>query len=67
MNFVVTQAKQQLPVVMFTEGGGGRPGDTDVTTQIAGLNILSFSLWAELSGIAPRIAVNNGYCFAPLF
>jgi acetyl-CoA carboxylase carboxyltransferase component len=62
---ILTVAKeQQLPVVMFTEGGGGRPGDTDVNTQIAGLNILSFALWAGLSGIAPRIAVNNGYCFA---
>ncbi len=53
-----------LPVVMYTEGGGGRPGDTDVTTQIAGLNILSFATWAALSGRVPRIAVNNGYCFA---
>ncbi len=53
-----------LPVVMYTEGGGGRPGDTDVTTQIAGLNIRSFSTWAGLSGKVPRIAVNNGYCFA---
>ena len=54
----------ELPVVMYTEGGGGRPGDTDVTTQIAGLNIRSFSTWAKLSGLVPRIAVNNGYCFA---
>ncbi len=53
-----------LPVVMYTEGGGGRPGDTDVATQIAGLNIKSFSTWAKLSGLVPRIAVNNGYCFA---
>ena len=53
-----------LPVVMYTEGGGGRPGDTDVTTQIAGLNIRSFSTWAGLSGKVPRVAVNNGYCFA---
>jgi acetyl-CoA carboxylase carboxyltransferase component len=35
-----------------------------VTTQIAGLNIKSFSTWAALSGKVPRIAVNNGYCFA---
>jgi len=54
----------KLPLVMYTEGGGGRPGDTDVTTQIAGLNIQSFSTWAGLSGVVPRIAVNNGYCFA---
>jgi len=54
----------KLPVVMYTEGGGGRPGDTDVTTQIAGLDLTSFSTWAGLSGKVPRIAVNNGYCFA---
>ena len=54
----------ELPVVMYTEGGGGRPGDTDVTTQIAGLNIHSFMTWARLSGRVPRIAINNGYCFA---
>jgi len=56
--------QSQLPVVMFTEGGGGRPGDTDVTTYIAGLNISTFANWAGLSGKVPRIAVNNGYCFA---
>ncbi len=53
-----------LPVVMYTEGGGGRPGDDDVKTQIAGLNVSSFVTWAALSGRVPRIAVNNGYCFA---
>lgn len=53
-----------LPVVMYTEGGGGRPGDTDVLTQIAGLNVPSFAAWARLAGRVPRIAVNNGYCFA---
>jgi len=59
----VAQA-QNLPVIMMTEGGGGRPGDTDALTQIAGLNITSFSAWAGLSGKVLRIAVNNGYCFA---
>ena len=54
----------KLPVVMYTEGGGGRPGDTDVTTAIAGLDIETFAVWARLSGLVPRIAVNNGYCFA---
>ncbi|MEM9317353.1 MAG: carboxyl transferase domain-containing protein, partial [Pseudomonadota bacterium] len=57
-------SRRRLPMVMFTEGGGGRPGDTDVATQIAGLNIHSFRLWAGLAGVVPRIAVNNGYCFA---
>ncbi len=55
---------QGLPIVMYTEGGGGRPGDTDVDTTIAGLNIHSFSTWARLSGLVPKITVNNGYCFA---
>ena len=56
--------KQELPVVMFTEGGGGRPGDVDVTTEASGLTVPSFATWASLSGVVPRIAVNNGYCFA---
>jgi len=57
-------AKQILPVIMYTEGGGGRPGDVDVTTEATGLTVPSFGLWASLSGTVPRIAVNNGYCFA---
>jgi len=54
----------KLPVVMYTEGGGGRPGDTDAQISMAGLNVASFKTWAGLSGLVPRIAVNNGYCFA---
>lgn len=57
-------ARYRLPVVMYAEGGGGRPGDTDVATQIAGLNLSSFAAWARLAGQVPRIAVSNGYCFA---
>lgn len=56
--------RHRLPVVMYTEGGGGRPGDIDVATQIAGLNLSSFAAWARLAGKVPRIAVSNGYCFA---
>ncbi len=56
--------QHRLPIVMYTEGGGGRPGDTDVLTQIAGLHLHSFRTWARLAGKVPRIAVNNGYCFA---
>ncbi|MEM1404017.1 MAG: carboxyl transferase domain-containing protein [Pseudomonadota bacterium] len=57
-------ARQKLPVVMYTEGGGGRPGDTDVTTQIAGLDVSTFAVWSSLNTGLPRIVVNNGYCFA---
>lgn len=53
-----------LPVIMFTEGGGGRPGDTDVLVSMGGLNIPTFHRWAALAGRVPRIAVNHGYCFA---
>ena len=56
--------KSELPVVMYTEGGGGRPGDVDVKTQIAGLDVPTFSSWAGLKGKNPLIVVNNGYCFA---
>ena len=56
--------EQTLPVIMFTEGGGGRPGDTDITIVNSGLQCASFSSWAALSGIVPRISVANGYCFA---
>jgi acetyl-CoA carboxylase carboxyltransferase component len=56
--------RERLPVVIFTEGGGGRPGDTDVTTQVAGLDLTTFARFAGLAGKVPRIAVNNGYCFA---
>lgn len=56
--------EQTLPVIMFTEGGGGRPGDTDISIVNSGLQCASFSSWAALSGIVPRISVANGYCFA---
>ncbi|MFK8052547.1 MAG: carboxyl transferase domain-containing protein [Woeseiaceae bacterium] len=53
----------QLPVVFFTEGGGGRPGDVDVQT-LAGLHIHSFAAMARLSGLVPLIGIASGYCFA---
>jgi acetyl-CoA carboxylase carboxyltransferase component len=52
-----------LPVVFFTEGGGGRPGDTDHAI-VAGLDTMAFALWARLSGRVPRIGVASGRCFA---
>lgn len=53
----------RLPVVFFTEGGGGRPGDTDMM-GVSGLDCLAFLYFAELSGLAPIVGVNAGYCFA---
>ncbi len=55
----------RMPVVFYPEGGGGRPNDTDASDVfVAGLNITSFSAFAKLSGMVPRIAVVSGYCFA---
>lgn len=57
--------KQNLPVVFFTEGGGGRPNDDDFNdTMASGLNVTTFYEFARLQGRAPRIAVNSGFCFA---
>ena len=53
----------QLPVVFFTEGGGGRPGDTD-TGGVTGLDCLAFLWFAQLSGSVPLVGINAGYCFA---
>ncbi|MBV9412256.1 MAG: biotin carboxylase [Acidimicrobiia bacterium] len=53
----------RLPVVFFTEGGGGRPGDTD-GTGVSGLDCMAFALFGGLSGLVPLVAINSGYCFA---
>jgi acetyl-CoA carboxylase carboxyltransferase component len=56
-------AEWRLPVVVFAEGGGGRPGDTDAI--VAGwLNIKAFTLLAKLSGLVPLVGVVSGRCFA---
>jgi acetyl/propionyl-CoA carboxylase alpha subunit/acetyl-CoA carboxylase carboxyltransferase component len=55
--------KWQLPVVFFTEGGGGRPGDTD-GAGVAGLDCWAFNYWGRLSGLVPLVGVNSGRCFA---
>ena len=53
----------KLPVVLFAEGGGGRPGDTDMPI-VAGLNNHTFSQFAALSGKVPVIGIVHGRCFA---
>jgi biotin carboxyl carrier protein/acetyl-CoA carboxylase beta subunit len=53
----------RLPVVVFAEGGGGRPGDTDVPV-VAGLDVTTFGAFARLSGTAPLVGIVSGRCFA---
>jgi acetyl-CoA carboxylase carboxyltransferase component len=55
--------RMRLPAVIFAEGGGGRPGDTDYPV-VSALDTRAFALWARLSGLVPRIAIVAGRCFA---
>ena len=55
--------EQRLPVVLFAEGGGGRPGDTDMPI-VAGLHVPTFAGFARLSGRVPLLGIAAGRCFA---
>lgn len=55
--------QQRLPVVLFAEGGGGRPGDTDMAV-VAGLHVGTFASYARLSGRVPVVGIVSGRCFA---
>ena len=66
----------RLPLVFFTEGGGGRAGTGGNRTGEKGRdpssgNFLSrplvtptFASMARLNGVVPTIAINSGRCFA---
>jgi len=54
---------QKLPVLLFAEGGGGRPGDTD-SSHVAGLDLHTFASYARLSGQVPVVGIVAGRCFA---
>jgi len=53
----------KLPVVLFAEGGGGRPGDTDMPI-VAGLHVSTFASFARLHGQVPVVGIVAGRCFA---
>ena len=55
--------KWRMPVVLYAEGGGGRPGDTE-RLGLTGLDNHTFSGFARLSGLVPLVGVVSGYCFA---
>ncbi|MCP3991907.1 MAG: carbamoyl-phosphate synthase large subunit [Actinomycetia bacterium] len=50
----------RMPFILFAEGGGGRPGDTDG----GDFGSRTFSRFATLSGLVPMVGVVSGYCFA---
>ena len=53
----------KIPLVFFTEGGGGRPGD-DRTGPGVAFDTRTFTKFSQLSGWIPLIGVTNGRCFA---
>jgi len=55
--------RHRLPLVLFAEGGGGRPGDTD-SSELFHLIVPSFNTFARLSGLVPRVGIVSGRCFA---
>jgi len=56
-------ARERWPLVLFAEGGGGRPGDVD-WLGVAGLDCTTFARLAALSGQVPLIGIVAGRCFA---
>lgn len=55
--------QNRLPVVLLAEGGGGRPGDTDMPI-VAGLHVGTFASFARLNGQVPVVGIVAGRCFA---
>lgn len=57
--------RRRLPVVLFAEGGGGRPGETDVEDVASSwLDCGTFAALGRLSGQVPTVGVLTGRCFA---
>ncbi len=52
----------RMPMILFAEGGGGRPGDTDGGG--GGSTSTTFSRFAQLSGLVPMVGITSGRCFA---
>jgi acetyl/propionyl-CoA carboxylase alpha subunit/acetyl-CoA carboxylase carboxyltransferase component len=50
----------RMPLVLFAEGGGGRPGDTDGSNS----GQRTFARFAQLSALVPMIGITSGRCFA---
>ena len=61
----------KLPVVLYSEGGGGRAGGGSgpaapegAARSIGGLSTRTWRELGKLSGLVPIVGVNSGYCFA---
>jgi acetyl/propionyl-CoA carboxylase alpha subunit len=63
--------RYKLPVVLYSEGGGGRAGGGSgpplpegVARNIGALSTRTWLELGKLSGLVPIVGVNSGYCFA---
>jgi acetyl-CoA carboxylase carboxyltransferase component len=54
--------QRQIPLVLWAEGGGGRPNDEYPGVSL--LDNMTFLGLARLSGLVPTVAIVNGRCFA---
>lgn len=54
---------RHLPVLVYAEGGGGRPGDTDRTPGTT-FEPRAFDILSHLSGAVPLVGIVAGNCFA---
>jgi acetyl/propionyl-CoA carboxylase alpha subunit/acetyl-CoA carboxylase carboxyltransferase component len=54
---------RRLPVIVYAEGGGGRPGDTDRTPGTT-FEPRAFDIFSHLSGKVPLVGIVAGNCFA---
>jgi len=55
--------RYRLPLVLFGEGGGGRPGDDNIGPRVPH-EVVTFTLFSQLSGLVPLVAIINGRTFA---
>ena len=55
--------RYRLPMILFSEGGGGRPGEDDIGPRVA-FDTPTFTQFSKLSGLVPMVGINNGRCFA---
>ena len=53
----------RIPLILFGEGGGGRPGDDSGGPGVA-FDTHTFTRFSQLSGLVPLISVINGRTFA---
>ncbi|MFD7007681.1 carboxyl transferase domain-containing protein [Rhodococcus jostii] len=56
--------RRGTPVVLFAEGGGGRPGDTDDMSRATRMDLGTFVALGRLNGSVPTVGIASGRCFA---